>query len=133
MQLMCRFRSSPALSCALAVLVASLIGGSYAAMGICDDGPYILVAKNLAATGHIHYNGWSAAMLCWQLYLGAALIKLFGFSYTTVRISTLLVSMAAAFLLQRILVRCSVCRETPSSEPSPSSSRRSISCSPPHS
>jgi hypothetical protein len=77
-------------------------------MGICDDGPYILVAKNLAATGHIHYNGWSAAMLCWQLYLGAALIKLFGFSYTAVRMSTLLVSMAAAFLLQRILVRCSI-------------------------
>jgi hypothetical protein len=61
------------------VLVCELISKPYAAMGICDDGPYILVAKNLAATGHIHYNGWSAAMLCWQLYLGAALIKVFGF------------------------------------------------------
>jgi hypothetical protein len=77
-------------------------------MGICDDGPYILVAKNLAATGHIHYNGWSAAMLCWQLYLGAALIKMFGFSFTTVRMSTLLVSLAAAFLLERTLVRCGI-------------------------
>jgi hypothetical protein len=92
----------------LAVLLCELISHPYTTMGICDDGPYILVAKNLAATGHIHYNGWSAAMLCWQLYLGAALIKLFGFSFTAVRMSTLLVSLASAFLLQRILVRCSI-------------------------
>lgn len=77
-------------------------------MGICDDGPYILVAKNLALTGHIAYNGWSAAMLCWQLYLGAAFIKLFGFSFTAVRMSTLLVAVVSAFLLQRVLVRCGV-------------------------
>lgn len=77
-------------------------------MGICDDGPYILVAKNLALTGHIAYNGWSAAMLCWQLYLGAAFIKLFGFSFTAVRMSTLLVAVLSAFLLQRVLMRSGV-------------------------
>jgi hypothetical protein len=107
LQLIRRFRI-PALFCALAVLVCELISRPYTTMGICDDGPYILVAKNLAATGHIHYNGWSAAMLCWQLYLGVALIKLFGFSFTIVRVSTLLVSMAAAFLLQRTLARCGI-------------------------
>jgi len=96
----------PALFCAGAVLACELISKPYAAMGIGDDGPYILVARNLAATGHIHYNGWSAAMLFWQLYLGAALIKVFGFSFTTVRVSTMAVSVASAFLLQRILVRC---------------------------
>jgi hypothetical protein len=47
-------------------------------------------------------------MLCWQLYLAAALIKVFGFSFTTVRVSTLLVSAASAFLLQRTLVRCGI-------------------------
>jgi hypothetical protein len=107
LQLMRRFRI-PALFCALAVLVCELISRPYANMGICDDGPYILIAKNLAATGHIHYNGWSAAMLCWQLYLGAALIKVFGFSFTTVRMSTLLVALATAFLLQRTLARCGI-------------------------
>lgn len=74
-------------------------------MGVCDDGPYILVARNLASTGHLVYNGWSAAMLGWQLCLGAAFIKLFGFSLTTVRCSTLIVSMATAFVLQRTIVR----------------------------
>ncbi len=77
-------------------------------MGIADDGPYSLVARSLATTGHIRYNGWSAAMLGWHLYLGAAFIKLFGFSFTTVRMSTLLVSVLTAFLLQRTLVRAGV-------------------------
>ena len=105
MQAVTKYRV-PAFLCALSVLLCELISSPYTTMGICDDGPYILVAKNLAATGHIHYNGWSAAMLCWQLYLGAALIKVFGFAFTTVRASTMVVSVAAAFLLQRTLVRC---------------------------
>jgi hypothetical protein len=103
MQFIRRFRL-PALSCALAVLLCELVSRPYTTMGISDDGPYILVAQKLAATGHIVYNGWSAAMLGWQLYLGSALIKLFGFSFTTVRMSTLLVAMALAVVLQRTLV-----------------------------
>jgi hypothetical protein len=86
------------------VLVCELIARPYANMGICDDGPYILVTQKLAATGHIVYNGWSAAMLVWQLYLGAAFIKLFGFSFTAVRMSTMLVAVLMAFFLQRTLV-----------------------------
>jgi len=102
-----RFRL-PAIFCALAVLVCELISRPVANMGICDDGPYIRVAQKLATTGHVVYNGWSAAMLIWQLYLGAAFIKLFGFSFTTVRSSTLLVSLALAFFLQRTLVRAGI-------------------------
>jgi len=102
-----RFRL-PALFCALAVVFCELIARPYANMGICDDGPYILMARHLANTGHIAYNGWATAMLGWQLYLGAAFIKLFGYSFTTVRMSTLLVAAATAWLLQRTLVRASV-------------------------
>ncbi len=94
----------PAVLCALAVLICELIARPYANMGICDDGPYILVAQKLAATGHVAYNGWSAAMLLWQLYVGAAFVKLLGFSFTTVRMSTLLVAVLMAFFLQRTLV-----------------------------
>ncbi len=90
------------------MLICELIARPYANMGICDDGPYILVAQKLAATGHIVFNGWSAALLLWQLYLGAAFIKLFGFSFTTVRSSTLLVAMVLAFFLQRTLVRAAI-------------------------
>jgi hypothetical protein len=72
-------------------------------MGISDDGPYILMARHLARTGHIVFNGWAAPLLGWQLYLGAAFIKLFGFSFTTARMSTLLVAVATAWLLERTL------------------------------
>ena len=90
------------------MLVCELVSRPFANMGICDDGPYILVAQNLATTGHLVYNGWMEAMLGWQLYLGAAFIKLFGFSYTTVRMSTVLVAVVLAFFLQRTMVRANI-------------------------
>jgi hypothetical protein len=107
LQLVRSFRI-PALLCALSVLLCELIARPFANMSVCDDGPYILMAQHLAATGHIAYNGGATAMLGWQLYLGAALIKLFGFSFTAVRSSTVLVAMAMAFLLQRIMVRSGI-------------------------
>ncbi len=107
MQLVRRFRL-PALFCALAVLFCALISRPYAETGVSDDGTYILVAQTLAKTGHIRYNGWETPMLGWQLYLGAAFIRLFGFSFTTVRMSTLLVAVLTAFILQRTLVRAGI-------------------------
>ncbi len=77
-------------------------------MGVCDDWPYILMARKLAATGHFAYNGWAAPMIGWQLYLGAAFVKLFGPSMTAVRMSTLLVAVVLAFLMQRTLVRANI-------------------------
>ncbi len=102
-----RFRT-PAVLCALALLLCELISRPYAEMGICDDWSYYLIAQKLALTGHIAYNGWVNAMLGWQLYSAAAFMKLFGASYTTVRMTTLLVAMATAFLTQRTLVRSGV-------------------------
>ncbi len=98
----------PALFCALAVLLCELISRPYANVGICDDGPYILMAQHLSNTGHIVYTSWPGSMLGWQLYLGAAFIKLFGFSFTVVRMSTLFNALLTAFLLQRTLVRAGI-------------------------
>ncbi len=102
MQLVRRFRL-PALLCSLAVLFCELVSRPHTDMGICDDGTYIRSAHRLAVTGHILYNGVETPMLGLQLYLGAALVKLFGFSLTTVRMSTLLVAVAMAWLLQRTM------------------------------
>ncbi|MGC9198744.1 MAG: ArnT family glycosyltransferase [Acidobacteriaceae bacterium] len=102
-----RFRL-PALFCALAVLVCELLSRPYATMGVVDDGPYTLMARHLAAAGHIVFNGWAAPMLGWQLYLGAAFIKLFGSSFTSVRMSTLLIAMVMAWLLQRTMARAGI-------------------------
>jgi len=98
----------PAFFCALAVLVCELIAHPTTTMGVCDDGPYILMARTLATTGHIVYNGWAAPMLGWQLYLAAAFIKLFGFSFTAVRMGTIFIAMLMAFVLQRTLVAASI-------------------------
>jgi hypothetical protein len=107
MQFIYRFRI-PAVFCALAMLVCELVSRPFTNMGVCDDAPYILMTQKLAATGHVVYNGWAAPMLTWQLYLGAALIKLFGFSFTVVRMSTVLVAIALAFVLQRTMVRANI-------------------------
>ncbi len=77
-------------------------------MGISDDWSYIRTAQKLAATGHIVYSGWSSPMMLSQLYLAEAFIKLFGFSFTTVRMSTVFLSAALAFLLQRTLVAANI-------------------------
>ena len=103
MQLVHRLRI-PALSCALAVLLCELIAHPHVSIGVADDGPYILMARTLAATGHVVYNGWAAPMLGFQLYLAATLVKLFGFSFTIVRSSSILVAMGTALLFQRTLV-----------------------------
>jgi hypothetical protein len=102
-----RFRIH-AIFCALAVLLCELISHPFAEMGISDDGPYVVMAHTLAATGHILYTGWAAPMLVWQLILAAAFVKLFGFSYSAVRMSTILIAIVMAFVLQRILVRANI-------------------------
>ena len=73
-----------------------------------DDWSYIWSARTLAETGHVIYNGWATAMLGWQLFLGALFIKLFGFSFTVMRVSVLCVAVAATALLHRILLLCGI-------------------------
>jgi hypothetical protein len=92
----------------LAVLLCELVSRPYTTMGVCDDVSYILIARKVAETGKIFYNGPTTPMLGWQLYLGALFIKLFGYSLTTVRMSTLAVAMMLAFVLQRLLVRANI-------------------------
>jgi hypothetical protein len=107
MQLARKLRLPGAL-CALAVLMCELVSWPYTTMGVCDDMSYILIARKVAETGHIFYNGPTTPFLGWQLYLGALFIRVFGYSLTTVRMSTLLVSMVLAFILQRTLVRANI-------------------------
>ena len=97
-----------AIVCALAVLLAELISRPFAEMGISDDGPYVVMVHTLATTGHILYTGWAAPMLVWQLIFADVLVKLFGFSFSVVRLSTILTAIVMAFVVQRILVRANI-------------------------
>jgi hypothetical protein len=95
----------PATACAATLIVCYLLVRPYAEIGYADDWSYIKTAQVLAQTGHVVYNGWATAMLGWQLYVGALFVKLFGFSFTTIRFSTVIEAVTTAFLLQRTFVR----------------------------
>lgn len=73
-----------------------------------DDGPYIKSAQVFANTGHFVYNGWATAMLGWQILAAAPFIKIFGFSFFIVRLSTVLITAVTCFLLHRAMVRCGI-------------------------
>lgn len=98
----------PAMACAASLVLCYFLIRPYAEIGIYDDWSYIKSAQMLAQTGRIAYNGWGSPMLGWQAYFGALFIKLFGFSFTAVRFSTIIEAMATAFLLQLTFVRAGV-------------------------
>jgi hypothetical protein len=101
-------------TCMLALLICVLVACPFVSLGINDDWSYFWTARTLASTGHLTYNGWGAMMLGWQAYLGALFIKLFGFSFTAVRSSILMVSLLCTALMQRIFVRLGISESTAS-------------------
>ena len=97
-----------ALLCAALFLAAELIARPFTRFAIADEWSYAKTANILAQTGHIVFNGWATAMLGWQLYPAALLIRVFGFSYDVCRMSTLGAAVVSTALLQRIFVRAGV-------------------------
>lgn len=95
----------PAIACAATLVVCYFVIRPYAEIGINDDWSYIKTTQVLAQTGRIVYNGWASPILGWQIYFGALFIKLFGFSFTAVRFSTVIEAIVTAYLLQRTFVR----------------------------
>ncbi len=63
--------------------------------GMNDDWSFIRTARDLAQTGHLRYNGWSAPLIGFQAYWGALFVKLFGFSFTVVRASTWVLTLSS--------------------------------------
>lgn len=95
----------PLVLCTLVLPFGALLIRPWVELGVVDDWSYIRTSQVLANSGHITYNGWATAMLGWQLYVGALIIKLFGFSFTAPRVGTLLVATGAGALMQRLYVR----------------------------
>lgn len=73
-----------------------------------DDFAYARMALNFARTGHFVFNGWETAMVGWQVVWGALFIRLFGYSYLTLRFSTLVLGALLTLLLHRVLLRSGV-------------------------
>jgi len=75
----------------LLLLVARLVTFTVG-MGINDDWSYIRTAREVAVTGHLHYNGWGEPMLGPQSYWAALFIKIFGFSLGIARLSSIVLT-----------------------------------------
>src|SRR5438270_4469697 len=91
--------------CAWVPAALLLVSWPIAEMGFIDDWSYVKTAFVFARTGHIVYNGWATAMLGWAIPWAALFIKLFGYSFTAVRLSTLPLAMASVYLLHASLIR----------------------------
>jgi hypothetical protein len=94
-----------ALFCVFTVLVCALLTNPVANMPFSDEFSYDKTALQFAYTGHIFYNGWATAMLGWLIPWGALFIKIFGFSFTVMRLSMLPIDAAAVYLFHQILRR----------------------------
>src|SRR6185437_4578835 len=94
-----------ALFCVFTVLVCALLTNPVANMPFSDEFSYDKTALQFAHTGHIFYNGWATAMLGWLIPWGALFIKIFGFSFTVMRLSMLPIDAAAVYLFHQILRR----------------------------
>ena len=94
-----------AVFCCLVFLGCYLLAWPVAQMGFVDDWSYIQTARVFAQTGHIAYNGWSAPILGWMIPWGALFIKIFGFSFMVVKLSTLPVALGCLLLFHSSLRR----------------------------
>ena len=96
----------PAILCAVVLGLCVLVAHPAVNMGVNDEFTYSWSARVLADTGRVTYPGWGAVLLGWQLYWGALFIKLFGFSFGTLRLSIFLIALGTTAFLERVFVRC---------------------------
>jgi 4-amino-4-deoxy-L-arabinose transferase-like glycosyltransferase len=93
-----------ALLCGLAVVAALGLINPISESPFNDDWSYSFTVKKLLETGHLTYNGWAAASMIAQAYWGLLWVKVFGFSYTVLRLSTLplaAIAISLCYLLGR--------------------------------
>src|SRR5439155_5147963 len=59
---------------------------------INDDWDFARIVQTLVERGTLEFSAWTAASVVAQIYWGAVFVKLFGFSHTVLRVSTLILA-----------------------------------------
>ena len=93
------------IGCAILVAACVLATVPVLEMGVIDDWRFAYSARELARCGHLAYVARQDPMLGVQAIWAAGLIRLFGFSFTLLRLSTLPFAAGCALLMYR-LGRC---------------------------
>jgi 4-amino-4-deoxy-L-arabinose transferase-like glycosyltransferase len=87
------------LACIALFVVALAATAPTYEMGFQDDWSYSHIAREFALNGRVTYNGWTAVMLLPQIVWSALFIKLFGFSFLIMRLSTMVLGVFLVPLL----------------------------------
>jgi hypothetical protein len=87
-----------AMLCGLAVVFAILLTNPICNSAFNDDWSYSFTVKKLLETGKLTYNGWASASIIAQAYWGLLWVKIFGYSYAVLRLSTLPLAAGAISL-----------------------------------
>ncbi len=93
---------------AAAAAIAAIIGlrGDFP---LSDDWAYAYAARGLCEQGELHFLPWTGASLIFQVWYGALLCKIFGFSFTALRISTFALAVFGVvgfyLMLRRLNIR----------------------------
>ncbi len=74
---------------AFLVVLTLLIAWPFSSIAFDDEWAFARTALDFARTGHLIYHGWTATPVGIQALWGALWIKLFGFSYTVLHVSTI--------------------------------------------
>ena len=88
---------------AVAVLVG--VGGDFP---LSDDWSYAYSVRALCTDGVLRFSPWTGASLVLQSAYGAALCAVFGFSFTTLRLSTIVLAGSGVVAFFLLLRRCGV-------------------------
>jgi hypothetical protein len=91
------------LAAALIFLLTIVLVNPNVESGMNDDWSFIYTVRELAATGRLHYNGWSAPLIGFQAYWGALFVKLFGFSFFAVRASVWVLALLSIPMVWALL------------------------------
>lgn len=93
------------------VFAAALaITNSNVEAGMNDDWSFVRTVHDLALSGHLTYNGWSAPLIGFQAWWGALFVRVFGFSFLVVRASSWVLTLAGIPVLERLLRRVGASR-----------------------
>jgi hypothetical protein len=87
----------------LAFLAVALVVRPWGNYPLNDDWQYARVVKHLAETGRVLVDVDVAPSLVGQAYLGALVVRLFGFSHLALRILTITVAAALVWTIDRLL------------------------------
>ena len=95
-------RGLPPLLCVLAVPVIFFLVNPMLEIGINDDWVYARMARLWAETGHLQFDGATAADVGAHAFWGMILIRLFGFSFSLLRVSMIPVTCGCALSIYAI-------------------------------